>query len=193
MTRALVLGGGYDVWDEVLAFEQLLGRRWNGLVVAANDVGVHWPRDLHHWVTLHPMKMPTWQKRRARYGFTNGYQTWGRQPQHCDRVIVPWPGGSSGLLAVQVALAVGCTHVVLCGVPMTNTAHFPESDEQHILDRAKHWAHADKHWRAWEREVHRMRGLVRSMSGRTQQLLGAPDAVWVSSMQKEEEAASCRT
>jgi len=178
--RALVLGGGAGVWDEVLTLEALLGHQWSELIVAANDVGAHWPRELHHWCTLHPQKMKGWMQKRADYGFSNGFVTWGRNVKHCDRSIHEmWPGGSSGLLAVQVACVVGATHVVLCGVPMTATPHFRESTEEHIVDGARLWRHADKHWRAWERERERLQPIVRSMSGRTRDMLGAPDATWL--------------
>ena len=50
---AIVLGGADCVWDDVLAWEAIYGRRWDGLVAAANDIGCHWPRPLDHWATLH--------------------------------------------------------------------------------------------------------------------------------------------
>ena len=173
---ALVLGGGEFVWDEVLAWEALYGRTWDGLVVVANDAGSHWPRALDHWATLHPDRLRNWQDQRAAYGFSDGYETWGRSARHVDHCVRPWAGGSSGMLAIQVSQIVGCTKAVLCGIPMTPTPHFTES----ILHASgRPWTSVAGHWRAWLIQMHRMQGWVRSMSGRTQETLGTPTLAWL--------------
>jgi hypothetical protein len=178
LRQALVLGGASCVWQDLLTFEQGFDRSWDGLVVAANDVGAHWPRDLDHWVTLHSDKFPSWQDLRAAHGFAAGYRTWCRwyRPDiPVDFRVRPWAGGSSGMLAVQVALeGLGCTHVVLCGVPMTQTPHFAETKERfHSV-----WIAANAHWRDWEKCRAQFGDRVRSMSGRTRELLGAPSLEW---------------
>jgi len=83
------------------------------------------------------------------------------------------------MLAAQVALALGCTHVILCGMPMTPTPHFVESQE---FD-ADHttWVESDGHWRSWLR-VHEQGWFadrIRSMSGRTRELFGEPSLTWL--------------
>jgi len=174
---ALCLGGASCVWDDVLAFETLYGKPWDGLVIAANDVGSHWPRDLDHWVSLHAYKLPRWQQQRAVFGFTSGYKTWGRRPDDrgVDYTICTWGGGSSGFMAAQVALEIGCKRVVLCGIPMTQTPHFAETRENfHVF-----WVAAHAHWGAWEKCRSRLGDNVRSMSGRTEKLLGAPTLAWL--------------
>lgn len=189
--RALLLGGASCVWDDVAALEALYGRPWDGLVIAANDIGAHWPRPLHHWVSLHPNKFRKWRALReelqhsqpgSTWGrFVEPLQTWSERPRWdkdlpmCDHILVPWLGGSSGMFAVQVARELQCTRAVLCGVPMTPTAHFSESREEGFGPK---WGSADSHWRAWEQHAHLMEGWVRSMSGRTQDLLGAPTVQW---------------
>lgn len=106
--------------------------------------------------------------------------TWGWRPGHpTDFVVLPWAGGSSGMLAVQVALTLGCTKVILCGVPMTATEHFSQSHE-FDADHTR-WTEADMHWRAFER-VHALgwfENKVRSMSGRSRDLFGAPTREWL--------------
>ena len=173
---AMVLGGSVSVWDEVLVWEKLYGRQWDGLIVAANDIGCHWPRDLDHWVTLHATKMPAWEKQRAAYGFPAGYVTWGRRHYDLQARVQPWAGGCSGMLAVQVARWLQCRKVVLCGLPMTATPHFAESL---LHDPSKEWPEVGGHWRAWRRHLNKMRGLVRSMSGRTAEALGTPTVNWL--------------
>lgn len=185
---ALILGGAEEVWEEVLAWEQLYGRPWDGLVIAANDVGSHWPRSLDHWVTLHPDKFKAWKALRAQYAFIDGsetYETWGRRARGFDHNVRPWAGGASGMLAVQVAQILGCTRAVLCGIPMTPTSHFVESTVQ---VPEKPWSAVAGHWRAWERELPRMQGWVRSMSGRTEERLGAPTLAWLLEQEEESDA-----
>lgn len=175
--RALCLGGGAEVWEDVRRLEMLCGP-WDGLVIAANDIGSHWPRALHHWVTLHPTKMQPWIDLRREQGFPDGFKTWGgkvRGTINGMEFITPWSTGSSGMLAVQVAALLGCERAVLCGIPMTPTAHFAESQERF----GPVWYSALSHWRAWRDMKFRMEGWVRSMSGNTKELLGEPTSDWL--------------
>ena len=164
------------MWTEVLAWEQLYGKQWDGIVVAVNDVGSHWPRELDYWCTLHPERMQAWRAARKSYGFVGGYQTAGRRKNELDIMVRPWAGGSSGMLGVQVAQQMGCTRVVLCGVPMTPTPHFLES-KMHRRDTK--WMACAGHWKAWMKQYAKMDGWVRSMSGRTAELLGVPTIPWL--------------
>ena len=87
---------------------------------------------------------------------------------HC--VVRPW-GGSSGLLATRVAVAdLNSPKVVLCGVPQDDRAHF---------DRPGKWRHADSFVESWEAIVPRIRDRVRSMSGWTREVFGAPTREWL--------------
>lgn len=171
---ALCLGGGECVWDDVLALEKLVGR-WPGVVIAANDIGSHWPRYLDHWATLHPDQFPRWTAQRKTYGFDEGYKTWSRVNYACDYVVLPWAGGSSGMLTVQVAHVLGCTKCVLAGIPMDNRRHFAES----TVHDARKWLAVEGHWKAWLQQRWRMDGWLRSMSGRTQEVFGPVTMEWL--------------
>lgn len=188
---ALCLGGADCVWEDVLAWETLYGKQWDGLIIIANDSGAHWPREFHHWVSLHANKLKRWHDLRTRQqlpaftGMTWGKDDrrsnpWGTDSRPSSGVLThyklnPWGGGSSGMFALQVAREIGCTRAVLCGIPMTPTPHFMESDEPF----AKYWASASGHWKAWLRYRDLMLGWARSMSGRTQELLGTPTLEWL--------------
>jgi hypothetical protein len=171
------------VWDDVLAWEELYGQPWDGTVIAANDIGAHWPRELHHWVTLHPQKLIVWRALRAaqKLPLTPVPTTWGREMSMgrestlTDKQVPAWAAGSSGMLAVQVACVIGCTRAVLCGIPMTMTPHFGETEEKFH----KEWLSANGHWRAWTRNSYLMQGWARSMSGRTREMLSAPTRAWM--------------
>jgi hypothetical protein len=157
----------------------MIGHPWDGLVIAVNDVGSHWPRRLDHWCTLHPEKMPAWVKDRTANKHPDGYITWARRGvRGIHRAIESWAGGSSGLLGVAVAFQLGCQRIVLCGVPMNRDPHFAESK---VHPKGKPWSSCDAHWKSWTKGeiVNRMKGRVRSMSGKTRDLLGAPDPEWL--------------
>lgn len=178
-TRALVIGGAECVWADVRALEELLGHEWDGIVIAANDIGCAWPRPLHHWASLHPEKFKKWAEQRKKNGLPAAGRTWSRRGRTgTEGQVQPWAGGSSGMLAVTVAREIGCTKVVLCGVPMTRSPHFRESV---VHPQGRTWSSADNHWRSWQKPdvLAHMRDHVRSMSGRTQQLLGAPTLEWL--------------
>ena len=83
-------------------------------------------------------------------------------------VVKSW-GSTSGLLAVAVA-DTRQTHALLCGVPMEPQSHFFDTEP---------WLNADNAWRGWAANEARMIGWVRSMSGRTAEMLGHPTAVWL--------------
>jgi hypothetical protein len=188
--KAIVLGGAECVWRDLAALERMAGR-WDGLVIAVNDVGCHWTRHLDHWVSLHPERLVRgdpnhparwpWVKQRAYNGHPNGFRTWARTTSahrvtKIDQTLRTWGGGSSGLLAVTVAKEIGVTHLTLCGVPMTKDPHFRES-QVHVKGRK--WSSADSHWKAWLQVEDKLQGWVKSMSGRTRDLLGEPTAEWL--------------
>lgn len=177
---AIVLGGASCVWEDVRAWETIYGREWDGLVIAANDIGSWWPRRLDHWVSLHPNKLARWAEQRVANGFPAAGETWGRLGRYNEPVtwthqLEPWPLGSSGLLAVQVAQVLGVTRVILCGMPMTSTAHFTESKENF----GPFWYAAAGYWTAWAQHKEHLRGWVRSMSGKTKEMLGEPTLEWL--------------
>lgn len=167
---AAVLGGARGVWAELEQLESMLGRRPD-LIVGTNDAGVIYPGHLDAWATLHHERFAEWRRRRS------GNQDY-RAFIHAPRVgvvaeVVPdrW-AASSGVYAAQVALShLGATGVVLCGVPLDPRA-------AHFFDSAA-WTDADVFRRGFEAARPVIRDTVRSMSGWTRDLLGAPDAQWL--------------
>ncbi|MCK9496776.1 MAG: hypothetical protein M0R75_14975, partial [Dehalococcoidia bacterium] len=195
--KAIILGGAECVWDDVDALQDLWGDHpWDGLTIAANDIACHWPRrrsdwtiidpsfHVDAWCTLHPERLAGWIDLRAANGLPPARQTWAheREPHHtirgwehvghqlCLRDVSP----PSGLFACYVARALGVTEGYLCGVPMTMSPHFHGSAEH---EAAAAWPYADVYWPAWI-SAHASGDLahVRSMSGRTRDLLGGPRA-----------------
>ena len=182
----LVLGGAACVWDDVAELETLLGHAWDGWIIAANDIGVHWPRRLDHWCSAHPENFPKWCAERERNGHAGGYTTWGASDAGQDRTIAPI-NGSSGVYAIKIAewcyseaMTVQPLRIVLCGVPLSTMPHFKESAERHASDEYGNWAGAQSNFekfRDWL--APRLATAVRSMSGNTREVLGAPTREWL--------------
>lgn len=179
--RALVIGGGDCIWDDVARTEEAFGAFWWDVVIAANDIGAHWPHHLDAWASLHPNNFGRWTALRAELGNPDGCETWSRKGKMCPgvdhEIHYRFSGGASGLLAVTVALDhYKADRVVCCGVPMTRTPHFAEST---VHDPKRAWPAPNSHWRRWRAHAHTLVRSVRSMSGRTRTLLGAPTAEWL--------------
>lgn len=174
---ALVLGGASCVWEDVRGVESLVGGPWPGVVVAINDAGVAWRGAVDHWVTLHPEKMAEWRRQREAFGLPPAGTHWchklDRRAERIDRSYsgnVRMVGGSSGLLAVGVALdELGCRSV-LCGVPM---------DERPNEFTGRPWGPFSRYREAWRRSAERLAPHVRSMSGWTRELFGPPDEAFL--------------
>lgn len=142
------------------------------LIVACNHAG----RDaahVDHWVTMHPELFPRWIADRRAKGLPDAGRLWSVKhrpsPVECERLTSE--GGSSGMFCIQVALHLGCTHIVLSGIPLDKHAEH--------YDYAGKWMDAPRYRANWTRYASVMAGRVRSVSGWTRDLLGAPDERWL--------------
>jgi hypothetical protein len=172
--RALVLGGANTLAVDRAAALELFAP---DLVIACNHAARDEPGRVDHWATMHSELLPKWIAARRAAGRPAAGQYWHARHRPCvvegARPIESW-GGSSGLLCVAVAYQLGCTHVVLAGVPMIkNMRHY---------DDTRPWLEARQYWPAWERRRHVMQPKVRSLSGWTQELLGGPTAEWLNAV-----------
>lgn len=176
-----MLGGAACVWEDVEAALDL--GEFSG-VVACNDAAAHWPGDLDAAVSLHTHSLPRWLKLRAQRGYPPPAHVFG----HLEAKGAPIPpgvvtafteyrlpgqsrSGTSGLFAVKAALVdLGFDKAVCCGVPMDAQPHFFGGQS---------WAGGGESWRGWEQALPFIKDRVRSMSGRTAELLGTPDPEWL--------------
>lgn len=169
--RAIVMGGGRSVWDDLQAAG---GRSDDVPKVAVNDVGAHWHGRVEHWLTLHPEYFPGWWGYRKRHGYGDSFPVMRHATHTLPGIVdVVWHlgtfGGTSGLAAVYLALLLGYEQVTLCGVPLDNLGHYFDPP----------WVTSDFAGDAMRQEWHWARdrifeGRVKSMSGRTREWLGAP-------------------
>lgn len=144
-------------------------------LVAVNGAAPLWRGPLPHFATMHPEKASLWLTERAGRGLPPPEAIWC--PPGIGRLHgLPWRfarawGGSSGLFGVSVALGeLGAHRVILCGVPL--------DAQPHVGERAP-WTDALRYRYAWRARKRELVGKVKSMSGWTRELLGAPTPEWL--------------
>lgn len=168
-------------------------------VVVVGKIGEVFPDRVDHWVSFHVDLFDRWAAARQQAGLPPASNFWGayfkgrrlgivrrkdgreicatqQRPLH----HAPSIGGSSGFLAVQVALnKLECDRVVLAGIPMEPEGHHYAGCITPQEARMGFWEEADKYWKTWVEHAGELRGRVRSMSGRTRAEFGAPTRKWL--------------
>jgi len=172
----LILGGASCLHDDIAAYDGPMDG-----VVACNDAGMIWPGGLDAWISLHPQlfTLKRWIDKRqgppARRLFAHKEADKdtqrSRYPAGLEFTDYRFPGqthsGSSGLFAAKVALIdLGFDRAVLCGVPMDPRPHFFDATD---------WKSAEGFRSAWLAVPQEYRDRMRSISGWTRTLLGAPE------------------
>ena len=88
-----------------------------------------------------------------------------------------WPGfqqgGTSALTATKIALAIGFSEVILCGVPIDPGAYLDGEDDWSRRNVDQMEAYRSP----WRRDSAYLKGYAFSMSGWTKKLLGGLDSV----------------
>lgn len=164
----LLLSGGRTVWNDVLAFTGGNSHSdWD--LMAVNDVGMYVPGRLEHWFSCHGEQLPGWEEVRMFHHEPARYRH-SMKERHPSCIAWPVPTiGTSSLAAVYVALCLGYDRIVLCGAPLDDEGHFfdPSWVRTNFTNEARHdvWAEAN-------RKI--FDGKVKSMSGFSRDILGAP-------------------
>jgi hypothetical protein len=186
----LVIGGARGVWED---FTQAKKDTPEADVLAVNAIGCYVPGKLNYWFSLHAFYLKTWHTVRKMTFKGHGYQKpalWalrhtGEGVEKGDMDAV-WQFGDptisrsakrsgsledSGFFAMCIALVLGYSRVHLVGCPADDSGHvfipkweYLEHDKEAIR-------------RAWVSTLDtypECRERVRSYSGLTQELLGAP-------------------
>lgn len=173
LKRGIVLGGADCLHADLAAARALF---IPDVIIATNNAGRDYPDKFDHWVTMHPDKLKTWVAERREKGLPDARQLWCPRhrtpPPGIECLTAPSWGGSSGLFGIVVGLlAVELHKIVLVGCPMlAANAHY---DDKRV------WAEASRYHSAWQRYLPEIKYKVRSMSGWTKELLGAPDRSWL--------------
>lgn len=182
LKRALVIGCSAEVWEDVRRATDLCTF---DAVYCVKLAGVHYQGGSFTWVGLHPEWQEKYSAERAALGLHMNYETVappdselgtaGKGAKIDRRASYRYQGmdssASSGGYAAKVALEDGFDRVVLAGVPMDVAAsHFT---------RGRPWLQRDSFTIGFQKSVSHFAGRVRSMSGWSQGLLGAPTREWL--------------
>jgi hypothetical protein len=169
-TVAIVIGSGPCLYDDLGA----LGETVRGATVfAVNDMVALAPFVIHHGVSHHPEKLVLWHALRAHpSGHPKGE---ARVITHASKahegISRIWPSfhapGSSSLLAVRVALALGHPHVIVAGVPLDGSGYL-------WGERAAGHYDYERYRKAWRIAQDELGGRVTAPSGFLRELLGSP-------------------
>jgi len=179
--KALVVGRAKGVWEEVDALKKMATF---DAVLVVGKIGSFYPDEITHWVSFHTHGFSKWAHEREVRGFSEAQSYWTsvfKGPMIAEvngkRIgRVECVGGSSGLIAVTVALeVVNADRVALAGIPMDN--------ERGHVDIEKPWDEAQHYRQAWLDVLPKLTGRVRSMSGWTLGILGGapPTREWLDS------------
>jgi len=172
----LIACTGRDVWKDIKRID------YSEMdILCVKDTIVHFPDPIHHAFSQHAdqlvhlvairnMRNPSTRRQTDEIKVHTSSDT--KYPS-----VHAWnlPGhGTSSLGAVYVGLALGYSNVVLAGCPLDDAGHYYDPEWvgtyfiKRIADRQegpKFWTHAAQHV---------FKGKVKSLSGRTKDLLGAP-------------------
>lgn len=171
----LIAASGRCVWDDVMQ-ASVVADQFDVMVV--NDMIMHWPYPFQHAYSNDHVWLHKWlAARRPQHQKIDGLYdihtcAVGTGKEH----IWPWPGhGTSSLNAVYTGLALGYERIVLCGAPLDSSGHYfdPPWVQSNFHNEVKDRDGLPRYWENAARKV--FNGKVRSMSGRTQALLGGID------------------
>jgi len=164
VSKFLILGGAHCVFEDIEASQELF---IPDAIIAVNDIGIY-VEEIDHWCTMHPEKMPTWEKHREAHGFVKP-KMWTATSRGVEGFTLVNSKGGSGILGVNIAKFLGASKIVLAGIPMTQNAHF---------NKKSGWIEATLYRQFWRGEKSYPKW-VRSMSGWTKEMYGSPTEEWL--------------
>lgn len=175
--KLLVVAGAKCVWSDLALLGVSGGDNAGWDVMCVNDIVMHYPGRVAHLYSNDHRLIPHWLgARRKQYERAYGPVGHVHSCRTGARYNWPWPGhGTSALGAVYTGLAMGYEPIVLCGVPLDDSPNYFSPDWEGRNFTSEVPVKASGEMAYWAQAARRcFRGRVKSMSGRTRELLGAP-------------------
>lgn len=180
MKVAVVCGSAACMWDDLDALQCMLKKDDEIVRCALNVCGVFLPRMDQWFVTGYGTAKPLADMRRACRPTDCGYDAvhvpgHSYYPKTLDEMKF-WPietKGTVAMFAVRVLSSLEFHRIVLAGVPLDDKSGYFYGSPHERFGMSKD---SVAFWGEWGPQlVHR----VRSMSGRTEKLLGRPTRAWL--------------
>lgn len=178
--RLLILGPAPCLFDDLKALGALSSDVGPDETMSVNFSWLAAPWPIEHMCSLEAAVLPHF-KALARHIAGNPrlpIVTHGGHPG--DPADVVWhieqQRGTSGLFAIFIGIAMGFSKIVAAGLPLDSSGHFFDTPE------TRRWGDYDRLPPAsvsvWRAAAERWPDRVRSLSGRTADWFGRPDAAW---------------
>jgi hypothetical protein len=176
--RLLVVCPGRNVWEDV---EKSGWDRGLGMdILCVKDILAHFPGSVLHGYSTHPGQLKhivnlRRSRRKIMAKQTTPIFLHSGDEQgpgvHCWRIPAY---GCSGLSATVIGLLLGYHHIVLAGCPLDESGHYYDAPwmKTSLERQFPSGPGGPKLWETVAREV--FDGKVKSLSGRTKELLGGP-------------------
>jgi len=164
----IITGSAPNTLKDMTACHDIIGDRPRLYMAIGLDAVDKYALPIRYMATFHPVEIPAIHNRRAAINGNLDYEIISHESRedvnHC---IGDWwkPSGSSALLGVQAALRIGYNRIILCGCPLTG-----KNEQNGSYENFRN---------GWIPRVREIDGRVRSMSGWTKELLGAPTQEWL--------------
>jgi hypothetical protein len=145
---------------------RLFNRDFDAMAIGLDAVDrVTWP--LKYVATNHVEDIPAIRQRREKFQGNINYQLVSYKPHPGVDIVQPLGpvSGSSAILGALSGITLGYKKIILCGCPLTGNA--PEGNPYEAFRPG------------WVAQYESVKDKVRSMSGWTRELLGAPTADWL--------------
>lgn len=170
--QMIIVGSAPCAADDIARLPKMGPRKWMAVGMDAID---KCPGRVDYIATNHPEDIPVirqiMRERSEAAGGNTDYQIIGPgvesvSPRAYD-IIEPYrpPSGSSAITGAFAAVRMGYDRIILCGCPLTGNA--PEGNPYEAFRPG------------WETHRAVFDGIVKSMSGWTMDLLGAPTEEWL--------------
>ena len=177
----LILGGAKCVWEDYFEACKLMPSH---KIMCVNDIGGQFKAEpIHHMVSLHKgFFTATKLLRKEKSMLEKYYGHCSVQARDADYI---WDmenvGGTSGVFATKVALAIGAKKIILCGIPMDNSGHYfdpPDASDNRTTKFGEQRGTLQP-IREMKQFSQCVQQRVRSMSGNTAKIFGQPTQDWL--------------
>lgn len=176
----IIIASARCVWDDLEKAGMVKNEDPHIHRMTINDITMHYPGPIEHVYSNDHRWLPRWISARREL-HTRKWE--GPKHSHSNQSggkhTWPWPGhGTSTLNAVYTGLALGYDEIWLCGAPMDGTGHYfdpPWGEDCNYWTNFSSMVKEDGQLRYWDNAARKIfEGRVKSLSGRTMELLGSP-------------------